>query len=417
MKRNIINNINHFINIPELSSALENLKDRDSKIIIINNSFLFRDNIKTNKNVKYLAFYPTVLPIPEENVIVIEGPELKNDFSILNKENSRISKIIKISDAIRGELNSLGNIVYVLMGEIDENIEISTEIKHNLINKISFSPSIQEQIEIHEAEIKCKNIESEEENWITIEKILSDKDEFDEESISNLKNLIGKAFDQLKKEAFLNLRIPEKIESNKKYFLELISSSIKEQIRLYKEALSNLEATGADRQTSLNELLRISYNFSDDAVTLLKLLISVCDLKPIVLWLTFNYHYQLTESIRLLPWSRQATKPSINNYVNTIKKARNKSFHRLIPFSKAFEVHLPDKSIKNISLRIFSEYGFSKKANRLEYEDKELIDVLMEFTRTSEEIVPKDFWNKNLSVLENTAMLLDKTAEAFRLLK
>jgi len=150
---------------------------------------------------------------------------------------------------------------------------------------------------------------------------------------------------------------------------------------------------------------------------LLKLLISVCDLKPIILWLTFNSHYHLTESIRALPWSKQKTKPSITKYVETIKKARNRSFHRLIPFSKSFLVYLPDDSIKNVRLRIFSEYGQSKKSNRLEYEDKELIDVLMEFTRTSEEIVPQDFWGKNLSVLENTVKLIDETVKAFRLLR
>ena len=418
MNRKIVKNINEFIkDVSDLNDTLRNLRDKDNRIIVINNSFLFRDNIKTNKNVKYLAFYPTSIPVTEENIIVIEGIELKSDYQIIKKDDNRIINIDKLNEALKKEQDNLGKIVYVLMGEIDKNVEIQTMINHSVIKKISFSPNIKNQIEIHFSEIKVKNIESEEENWIKIEKMLSERSDFDEELILNLKKIIGNAFDQIKKEAYLNLKIPEKLEKGKKYFLELISDSVKEQIKLYIEALSKLKSTGSDRQRSYNEILRISYNFSDDAIRLLKLLISVCDLKPIILWLTFNSHYRLTESIKLLPWSKQATKPSINKYVETIKKARNKSFHRLIPFSKSFLVHLPNDSIKDVILRIFSEFGQSKKSNRLEYKDKELVDVLMEFTRTSEEIVPQNFWEKNLAVLENTVKLIDETADAFRLLK
>jgi len=401
MNRKIVKNINEFIkDVSDLNDTLRNLRDKDNRIIVINNSFLFRDNIKTNKNVKYLAFYPTSIPVTEENIIVIEGIELKSDYQIIKKDDNRIINIDKLNEALKKEQDNLGKIVYVLMGEIDKNVEIQTMINHSVIKKISFSPNIKNQIEIHFSEI-----------------MLSERSDFDKELILNLKKIIGNAFDQIKKEAYLNLKIPEKLEKGKKYFLELISDSVKEQIKLYIEALSKLKSTGSDRQRSYNEILRISYNFSDDAIRLLKLLISVCDLKPIILWLTFNSHYRLTESIKLLPWSKQATKPSINKYVETIKKARNKSFHRLIPFSKSFLVHLPNDSIKDVILIIFSEFGQSKKSNRLEYKDKELVDVLMEFTRTSEEIVPQNFWEKNLAVLENTVKLIDETADAFRLLK
>ena len=119
----------------------------------------------------------------------------------------------------------------------------------------------------------------------------------------------------------------------------------------------------------------------------------------------------------MLPWTRQNTKPSLTIYIDTVRKARNKSFHRLIPFSKAFEIKLPDNSIQNASLRIFSEYGAKSNSNRLEYKDKELVEVLMEFTRTSEEVVSDNFWYKNAKVIENTIELLKITALSIRKLK
>ena len=216
----------------------------------------------------------------------------------------------------------------------------------------------------------------------------------------------------MKKEAYLNLIIPSKFSQDKEYFLDLIIDSIEEQCKIYEDNINKMSTANTDRQYCLNEILRISYNFVDDAITLIRLIVSICDLKPIILWQTYYLHYRLDESIRLLPWSRQVTKPSLSNYIGTIKTARNMSFHRLIPFSKAFEVSLPDNSIRNANLRICSEFG--SNANRLSYKDKELIDVLMEFTRTSEEIVEYNFWEKNRDVIRATIDLLKGISKTIR---
>lgn len=414
--QNVIFNINDFINNSELFKILDKLDKKDEKLVVINNSFLFREKIKTNKNKKYLAFTPDKIPVNEDNCFIIEGIELKNNYKIVNRNLDKLNYKKSLNDAIDEEVKNLGDILFVLMGEIDNNIEIKIPLENSIINTISYSPKYTDKISFRNFCLYINNIESEDELWDSIERILLNEGNSDTE-IENLKNIIGNTFDELKKAIYLNMKIPVSFNQDKDYFLELIYKSIKEQVDIYGSYIENLESAKVDRDSSFNEVLRIAYNFADDAITLIRLIISVCDLKPIILWNTFSTHYRLTESIKNLPWSKRVKKPSISKYVDTIKKARNKSFHRLIPFSEAFEIELPENSIKDVNLRIFSEYGSKNSANRLTYKDKELVDVLMEFTRTSEEIVKESYWKKNLDTMKLTVELLRETANTLRELK
>jgi hypothetical protein len=409
----VLQQINSFIKEPDIDDILKNTPKLNEKLIIINNSFLFRDNVDTIKSKKYLAIYPDINPVTNNSCFIIEGFELKKDFILVDRNDKKIKKIVNITQGIQDEIKELGEIVFVLMGEIDLNICIQKEIDHSTFKYVLFKPSLSESIKIENDSIYCNSLDDEYKNWELIEKELKTLKHTDD-IINKLKLVIGKAFDDLKKEAYLNLIIPQKFDKNTKYFLDLINDSIIEQKNNYQNFIAKLNSAVEDRQNILNEILRISYNFSDDALTLIRLVISVCDLKPIILWCTFFEHFKLTNSIKNLPWSKQETKPSLKNYIETIKKARNKSFHRLLPFSKAFEIKLPNNSIKDISLRIFSEYT-SKKLNKLEYKDKELVEVLIEFTRTSEEIVSDEFWIKNFDVLNNTVNLIKLTADTIRL--
>ena len=364
-----------------------------------------------------MAFSPRKLPIEENDCFIVTGPSLKNDYIEINSTDKKIVSRESLEDAINNELNDLGEIIFVLMGEVDKNITISKRISHGLINKITFSPMEGDAVTIVGKEIILNSLDNEGYNWIIIEEQLESNPLFDTSKVNDLKQKFRKGFNEIKEDAFFKLIIPDEFKVDETYFLESITKSIITESEKYNENLMALSTGTGDKHNYLNEILRISYNFVDDASKLIRLLVSVCDLKPIILWKTFTYHYKLNESIRVLPWTRQLTKPSLNKYIETIKKARNKTFHRLIPFSKAFEVKLPENSIKNVNLRFFSEYGSKRASNRLNYEDKELVDVLMEFTRTSEEIVSDDFWGKNMDVINDTINLLKKTASAIRTFK
>lgn len=412
----IVEEVNLFIAVPAIKTNFDAIKKKNEKIVIINNSFMFRDGVKTNKNKKYLGFDLSIIPVTTASCFVIEGFDLKSDYKIIPKDDPKILSKSDLETAINEEKSSLGEMMFVLMGEIDENVELTEEIDHDVFKRLTYKPTATEEVKIQSDQILCKSIDQEEALWNSVENELTICGT-DSGIIKSLKETIGATITKLKNQIYLNLLIPTTFESSKKYFLELISDSIKEQVSIYQSALEQSKSVGADHQQGLNEVLRVAYNFTDDSDTLLRLITSICDLKPLLLWLSFFEHYSLTETIKSLPWQKQDTKASLKTYANTVKKARNKAFHRLIPFSKSFLVRLPDNSIRDASLRIFSEFGSKSNSNRLDYKDKELVDVLMEFTRTSEEVLSENFWEKNLSVLKQTIKVLDKTALCIRMIR
>jgi hypothetical protein len=145
------------------------------------------------------------------------------------------------------------------------------------------------------------------------------------------------------------------------------------------------------------------------------LIVSICDLKPIVLWGTIAEHFTLSEAFRTLPWTRSRNKPSMKNYFSTVADARNSAFHHLFPFRKSLDVILPEKALRDVSLRFFSEHS-RRKENRLDYQDKQLADVLLEFTRARDRRAPAQFWYKNLEVMDATIQLFVSTCDFLKTL-
>lgn len=95
--------------------------------------------------------------------------------------------------------------------------------------------------------------------------------------------------------------------------------------------------------------------------------------------------------------------------------ARNSAFHNLFPFRKSLKVPLPDAALGTPELRIFAQHT-KKSENQLTYRDKELVDVLLEFTRARERRVSLSFWQKNLEVMDAMIRLFQRTNEFLKLL-
>ncbi len=59
---------------------------------------------------------------------------------------------------------------------------------------------------------------------------------------------------------------------------------------------------------------------------------------------------------------------------------------------------MPEKAKK---IRLFPEYrSAQRKAQLVDYEDRELVELLTQFSRTSEHAVTPVFWAKNVAVME-----------------
>ena len=166
----------------------------------------------------------------------------------------------------------------------------------------------------------------------------------------------------------------------------------------------------------LNEVLRIAYNFADDAIKILQLMVSVADLKGVVLWSTLKQHFDVAEAFRALPWTKSDKKPSLKRYQEIINGARNRAFHNLLAFERTIEANLEGVKVNARRLTLMPAHGRSKGDVAFDYEDREMVEVLTELTRAPETTVPLDFWKKNAVVMESFENLLKRIEDVLWLL-
>jgi hypothetical protein len=225
-----------------------------------------------------------------------------------------------------------------------------------------------------------------------------------------LSSQIGRAITNLQNNAFSNLVIPKKIVDGKEYLLDKIGNVVVDHLNSYK---INVQTINTD-PNALNEVLRISYNFVSDINKLLGLIINICDVKPIICWLTFSKHYKLDDKFKELPFGLSQGKPSLGSYETIIKNARNRTFHQLFPFNKS--LHLELTSIQKVTMRMFSSYG-KKSDNKISYKDQELHEILLGFTRVTEHSVSEKFWIKNEAVMEAINEIIVSTSASIKEVK
>ena len=395
---------------PTFISWINDNPPKEGDLILLNNSFIYRDSL-TNKSDKYLAFSLNVGGQPQE-YFVVSGIGSNSDFKLVSTKGKNFNKIA-LDDAIEEELKKVGRLLFILVGKIDENISVEQEVKSDFIKKIVLNPTFPNN-EIINDELRINDSSDEELVWKVISREFKGNAAFEEAS-EKLKAKIGTALDDLESESYSVLPIPKNINAGDKTVTQSLVEMLRHQLKEYRKALSLCDGDSQKNKGAYNDILRISYNYSSDALTFIRLIVSVCDLKPIVLWGTVHAHFVLSESFKALPWVRSKSKPSLANYSKIIGGARNSAFHNLFPFKRAIVTPIPGKSLKEVQLRIFSEFT-RRKDNRLKFQDQELVDVLMEFTRTNEHKIPASFWQNNEAVIENTADLLEATDDFLRYL-
>jgi DNA-binding NarL/FixJ family response regulator len=232
------------------------------------------------------------------------------------------------------------------------NISLFTPRELEILKLVISENTTQEiaSIQIVGDTVKINNTVDEDIIWTDIENHFSTVPDFNDQK-SLLKTEIGKAIDDLESKSYSVLRIPKKITKGQKTVTESLVEMLGTQINDYNLALSKCKGDPSTDKNSFNELLRIAYNFSSDALTFVRLIVSICDLKPIILWGTILQHYELSESFKNLPWLRSKRKPSLSNYTSIIGGARNSAFHSLFPFKRSVDIEIPDKSLTQITLK------------------------------------------------------------------
>lgn len=415
IRRSIYENIEEISKSQGFLSAISSEKVRDGDFLQINNSFIIRKPVKTNKNNQVLTVKIIGGKPDYSGIYVSTTTNFNKDFKKIDSTQTEKITMEAIDLAIAREVNNLGRLLFFLIGEILVCVHY-VEIQNRHFSKLKFDPL---------ASSPCL-VEENGENCIVVNQLTDPGNAWSHvnEELSKLRDVDLDALEKAYGQSFLNLQNDSKMIMNfpkpgsarySNSFIEKILESITEQRKKYKSALDKCLATQDPENVYLQDILRISYVFADDAMRLYQLLVSLADLKPIVMWTTLMSHYDLAESIRNLPWTKSDLKAPTENYVEKINGARNHAFHNLFFFDRTIEADLSGIQINAKKLTILPPHS-AKNCVPLDYEDRELIEILKGFTRATETVVSLDFWEKNLFVMESFEILLKSTENALWLL-
>jgi hypothetical protein len=387
----------------------ESVKPKKDGYVVFNNSFLFRENEKRKKGLWYLGLSLKLSDggLKLDNVLLLSGMSLNSDYQYFQEGSPRVKEVLELSNEATRFINEFGRVGFVLIGEITDDAIITQEIHSSGYEKLVLSPKQKDILSIQGNDVVIRELLDDDALWHELQNQHQITNKTTDELPDELGAPLAKALNGLREEAFVRLKIPDSASKIGRTMLDDIISAFDYAVTEYKKSLDICSGDYRRNPEQFTNILRIAYNFSSDALDFLKVIVHMSDLKPIVLFTTANSQFVLSNVFRDLPWPRSEQKGSLTLYDTTVKGARNYAFHRLFPFSKAIEVDVDGLSFKATKLRLFPEYGSkSKKKTNVDFEDRDLIELLTQFSRTVEHTVTPVFWQKNLAVMESTVALL-----------
>lgn len=403
------------VNTPAFKAWFQTQRANDGDIVVINNSFIYRKPlIKTSKNTQYLCLKVKGTESDPADVLVGQPGDLNSDFKLFRAKSTNLPPLQSLHQALQAEMKQLGRLVFVLIGEL-QDLSATVPVNHNRIKKLKFDPSAGSTDVVADADNASKTIivnrlTDPESAWNAIKSKLEQETGDD---LSSLEGPFEAAFERIQDEARLRLILPSPTASKSaSSFIARLRESVCEQRKLYEKALRKWTKGGQGADDQLREMMRIAYNFADDAIKVLQLLVSIADLKGILLWCTIKEHFDVAEAFRNLPWTKRHKKPSLELYREIISGARNRAFHSLLAFDRTIEADLGGVGVKARRLTLLPAHGRRKSTVVFDYEDREMVEILAELTRAPEVAVPFDFWQKNAVVMESFEKLLASTDNA-----
>lgn len=396
----ITSRVRDVIESPPFRSWSDGERLQAGDLVILNNLFLFREGIRsTTKSNLYLGLEVdgSSLALPPKVIDSHRG--INVSFKRVASRTAMSYPSTALDAAVTSQLGALGKIVFALVGTIGERETVSVPLARvGEFEHLQFDPSQPELVVFSYSTLSLRHLDGIDELWGSVEK-LAESSEI--ELGANAAENFDAAFTSLQEEAGRPVDIETVAEVGPSILTEVLGR-VDEQVTAFKASLDSYQQHPDDAD-ALSELLRISYNFADGAKSLLTLTVGVSDLKPILFWLTVFEQSRLAERFGELPFSLVGkAKPSIDRYRAVIAGARNRAFHDLFAFGRPFQVRLTGDAFRTPELRLFREHS-RRREPALEYEDRELVDLLEDFTRAQERPVPVGFWEKNYEVMQAVA--------------
>ena len=387
-------------------------------LVALNNSFVYRDTVKTRKHSDYLLLKAAgAKRLDKTSLGVAVASSFNVDFKVFAAQSRNLPAVRPLGLSVSEQVANLGTLVFVLIGEIDRKIECEAAIKHALLKAIRLRPMNRKEVAVEGDAVEIRNFGDLESLWPALEQEAVEQGLVEGGLPQDLESPLAEAYERLQGEAYAIVKLPtDNIKSVDGSILGHLAATLKRQSKEYEGSLRKCGKDGRQNSEALNNVLRIAYNFTSDAKAFIELIVSICDLKPVLLWMTIGEHFQLAEAFRRMPWVKSKKKPSLSLYAEMVAGARNHAFHDLLPFDRSLHVDVGNVSLKARRLQLFSSYS-RKKDNLLEYEDQEIVDLLTEFTRAPETSVAFSFWERNLEVMRATEELIGATGRALMALR
>lgn len=247
-------------NHTKFMEMLDPEKNHPGDIVLINNSFVFRD-VKTTKSDKYLSFLINQSPA-EPTLNVASGHRFNTDFKKIASNSSNMPDISSLEEAVNSQIEHLGYLVFLLIGEVQDNEVVEATLNNSAFRKVIWDPTISQDATVGEDQIVVKSTEDEEAVW---KAVIKQYTATVTEVPDGLRDALGVALDKLQDQAVARVRIPQPGQDAAFGITDAVLEVLREQRGEYSRAVSTLNQNGTTSESALNDVLRIAYNFASDA--------------------------------------------------------------------------------------------------------------------------------------------------------
>src|SRR5258708_10517085 len=126
-------------------------------LVVLNNSFIFRQKLQTTKNDLYLGIpVRTSSHLGVSNVVVARGIVFNSDFKFVELKGIKKLEVQEVNPAIDQQLKQLGSIVMVLIVEVLDTVVTRPPIGHPLFSELELNPSATAALAINDRIIQVR---------------------------------------------------------------------------------------------------------------------------------------------------------------------------------------------------------------------------------------------------------------------
>src|SRR5216684_1740914 len=204
-------------------------------LVLLNNSFIFRQKLQTIKNDLYLGIpVRNSFHLGVSNVVVARGIAFNSDFKFVELKGMKKLEVQEINPAIDQQLKQLGSIVMVLIGEVLDTVVTRAPIGHSLFSELE---------KAHGAQLP-----------------------------TDLVQPLASALDYIRKNHYAVLRLPGESALSRP-LLDSFVDGLRQNLARYKHAWNKCKGQADIDAGECNDLLRIVYNCATDTVLVIRLLV------------------------------------------------------------------------------------------------------------------------------------------------